>query len=113
MRRAPQKVVPHEAVEVVGRRRADVRLHVDDRRSSSSAADGQRGRDARRRLERRALGHVDDDLELALVVERQHLHLDELERDERDRPQQQARPRRPGRSRARRPLAMSGSITRR
>ena len=90
VRSAPQKVVPHEAVEVVGRRHAHVLLDVDDRLIVQGGR-RQRRRDARRRLERRALGHVDHDLELALVVERHHLHRHQFERDQRDGRQQQHR----------------------
>ena len=90
VRSAPQKVVPHEAVEVVGRRHAHVLLDVDDRLIVQGGR-RQCRRDARRRLERRALGHVDHDLELALVVERHHLHRHQFERDQRDGRQQQGR----------------------
>ena len=39
-------------------------------------------------LERTVLRHVEDDLELALVVEGQHFHLHETERNEGERPQE-------------------------
>ena len=83
--------MPHEAVEVVRRRGADVALDVGDSRDRSTLR--SRGRWPRARFARAAVpfGHVDDDLEFALVVERQHLHLHELERHERDRRQQQQR----------------------
>ncbi len=45
--------------------------------------------DARGLFERRPFGHVDDHLELALVVERQHLHFDELYVDQRHGAEQQ------------------------
>ena len=41
-------------------------------------------------FERAAFGHVEDDLEFALVVERQHLHLHPADAHERHRAQQQA-----------------------
>ncbi len=88
VRAAAEKVVTHQAVEVVRRRQADVALHVDDARVLQDFT-GELRRDARRLLEGRALGHVHDHLELALVVERQHLDGDELERHERHRREQQ------------------------
>ena len=45
--------------------------------------------DTSRVLERRPLGHIHHHLELALVVERQHLDGDELERHERHRREEQ------------------------
>ena len=84
VRCAAQEVVPHQAVEVVRRRRAGVALHVDDARDRFSTS-ARASRRPRGLLERRALGHVDDHLELALVVERQHLDRDDAERHERHR----------------------------
>jgi hypothetical protein len=106
-----QKVMPDEAVEIVGTRYAHVLLDVDD---GLILHDGrrQRRRDARRRLERRALGHVDHDLELALVVERHHLQLHELERTSAAAASSRAAT--PARKIARLvPLAMRRPITRR
>ena len=80
----------HQAVEVVGRGDAGVGLEVHDLGLLLDDG-GQLAGDARRFFERRAFGHVDDDLELALVVERQHLHLDEADADESDRAEQQHR----------------------
>jgi len=72
VRRAAEEVVPDQPVEVVGGRRAGVDLvvlHLGDA--------GEDGADLPRHagglFEGRPLRHVDDDLELALVVERQHL----------------------------------------
>ncbi len=87
MRKLAHEVVPHEAVEVVGRRGADVGLDVGDRRLSQRRLRERRGH-ARRLLQRRAFRQVHDDLELALVVEGEHLHLDEAERHQRDREEQ-------------------------
>ena len=88
VRAAAEKVVTHQAVEVVRRRQADVTLHVDDAHVLQDFMGQLRG-DTSRVLERRPLGHVHDHLELALVVERQHLDGDELERHERRRRQEQ------------------------
>ena len=52
-------------------------------------ARGQRGGHARGFFERGSVGHVHDHLKFALVVEGQHLDLDELEVEQRDRPEQQ------------------------
>ena len=90
VRRPAQKVVTHEPVEVVRRRRADVLLHVDDGLVLQRGR-GQGGGDTRRGFEGRALRHVDHHLELALVVEGQHLDRHQLERHERHGGQQQHR----------------------
>ena len=73
----PQVVLPHEAVEVDRRRGAGVALVVGDlgHRRDVRAHRAQHGGGA---LDRRSGGHVDDDLELGLVVERQHLEDDQL-----------------------------------
>ena len=85
---APQEVVAHQAVEVVGRGDAGVGLEIHDLGLLLDDG-GQFAGDAGRLFERRSLGHVDDDLELALVVERQHLHLDEADADESHRAEEQ------------------------
>ena len=85
---APQEIVPHEAIEIVRAGRAGINLIVDDLRLPAQIT-SQRLRHARRLLERRAVGHVDDHLELALIVEGQHLDLHPFQRDERDRRKQQ------------------------
>ena len=87
---APQEVVPHQAVEVVGRGNAGVGLEVHNLGLLLDDG-GQFAGDARGFFERGSLGHVDDDLELALVVERQHLHLDEADADEDDRAEEHRR----------------------
>ncbi len=84
----PHVVMPHQAVEVVRRRGARVGLDVDDFFLMEHLL-GQQPRDARGLFERGARRHVDDDLELALVVERQHLHFDEADVDQRHRAEQQ------------------------
>ena len=77
----------HQSVEVVRRRRSHVSLDVDHF-ALLLRLFGQQLRDARRFFERGAVGHVDDHLELALVVERQHLDLDEAEVEQGDGGQQ-------------------------
>jgi hypothetical protein len=72
VRAATEKVVTHQAVEVVRRRQADIALHVDDARVLQDFMCELRG-DTSRVLEGRPLGHIHHYLELALVVEWQHL----------------------------------------
>ena len=78
---APVEIMADEPIEIVGRGRAGVDLIIGhlgllrDRRGH--LAGGAQGL-----LERRALGQIDDHLELALVVEGQHLHLHEADPDE-------------------------------
>jgi len=72
-----------EAVEVDRRRRARVGLEVGDLGHRGNVG-GELGQHRRGALDRRARGHVDDHLELALVVERQHLQHHELHDRERD-----------------------------
>ena len=78
-----QVVLPHQAVEVDRARDAGVGLVVlhfrHDRDPGRHFA-----QHARRPLQRRAGRHVDDHLELRLVVERQHLQHHQLDRRERD-----------------------------
>jgi len=76
-----QEVVPHQAVEVVRRRRAGVRLQVHHLGVFQHLL-GQAAGDHRGGLQGGPLGHVHDDLELALVVEGKHLDLDELDEDQ-------------------------------
>ena len=89
--RAPgawREVVADQPVEVVRRRGSDVDLevrHIGDGRQDVA----ELRRHARGVLERGPLRHVDDHLELALVVERKHLHPDQLEDDQRAGGQQQ------------------------
>src|SRR5206468_689996 len=78
---SPQKIVAHEPVEVVRRGGSGVGLEVHYFRLLSDDS-GQLAGNPRGLFEGCAFGHVDDDLELALVVERQHLHLDEADADE-------------------------------
>jgi hypothetical protein len=78
--------VTHQTVGAGGR--ADILLHVHHGLVLERSR-RQRRRDPRGRFERGALRHVDHDLELALVVERKHLHGDQAERHECHRPQQQ------------------------
>ena len=84
------EVVTHQAVEIVGRGDTgidlvvgDFRLRADRRRHLPRHGSGL--------LQRSALRHVQDDLKLALVVKRQHLHLHPAEADRRHGPKQQHR----------------------
>ena len=77
VRTLAQVVLAHEAVEVDRRGGADVDLVVDD------LGDGLEIRChfveyPSRVFDGRAFGHIEDDLELRLVVERQHFHDDEV-----------------------------------
>src|SRR5690242_18302781 len=78
----------NQSVEVVRRSGPRVSLHVDDYLRPHGLG-VERYRHASRLLERRAVGHVDDYLELALVIEREHLHLHEADVDETHRGEQQ------------------------
>ena len=87
--RAPaQKVVTDQAVEVVGSRGPHVRLVVRHLRLRANGV-GEGLRHAVGLLEGRAFGHVYDNLELALVVEGEHLDAHPLHRDERHRAEQE------------------------
>ncbi len=88
VRAAAQEVVAHEAVEIERRGDAGVDLVIGDLRFRADGG-GDLARGLRGAFERAALGHVQDDLELALVVEGQHFHLHPAERDGRHREQQQ------------------------
>ena len=76
--RAPQEVVAHEAVEVEGGGVARVELEVLHLGHGREVRLHLPGR-LERHLQGSALGVVDQHLELALVVEREHLDLDEAE----------------------------------
>ena len=77
---AAHEVVAHQAVEVEGGGDAGVNLVIRhlrlDAHGGGDFAGGLGGA-----FQRAAFGHVEDDLELALVVERQHLHLHPAEAD--------------------------------
>ena len=88
VRPPPQEVVAHQPVEVVGRGGPDVHLIVHHFRHAGDDVADLPGR-GRGLLEGRPFRHVDHHLELALVVERQHLHLHHPERDERRGTEQQ------------------------
>ena len=83
-----QKVVPHQAVEIERRRRARVNLHVAHFRLRQQRV-RHLPRHRRGLLQRAVIRHVEDDLELALVVEGQHFHLHETKRNQREGPEQQ------------------------
>ena len=82
VRTRPQKIVTHEPVEVVRSGGAGVDLGADDLGEPRQRV-RHLGQGPVRRLERRSLGKVDDDLELVLVVEGQHLDDHDAERHER------------------------------
>ncbi len=88
VRARAQVVVTHQAVEVDRRGGAGVELEVGDLGHLGQVV-GDLAGDARGGLERRALGHVDHHLELALVVEGQHLDADQLRRHQRHGAQKQ------------------------
>ncbi len=104
VRSAPQVVMAHQSVEIVGRRRSHIGLDVHHL-ALLLRFFGKQLRHARRFFERCAGGHIDDHLELALVVERQHLDLDEAEVEQRDRRPAAGPPRRRQSSSAGRPGA--------
>jgi len=84
LRRAPQVVLAHEAVEIDRRRRAGIGLIVAHFRNPLHLQ-RELVQHAGRGLERRSLRQVHDYLEFGLVVERQHLEHHELHGDETDR----------------------------
>ena len=88
VRLAAHVVVADQSVEVIRARSSGVGLIVQDIRLPCKLA-AQRLRHSRGLLERRAVGHVDDDLQFALVVERQHLHADQPQRNQCHRRQKQ------------------------
>ena len=71
---APHEVVAHQAVEVEGGGHARVDLVIGYLRLDAHRG-GNLASGLGRALQRAAFRHVEDDLEFALVVERQHLHL--------------------------------------
>ena len=79
IRLVAQVVVAHEAIEVVRAGEPRVGLVVGDLGLLGEVVPEEL-RHALRLLQRCSVGHVDDDLELALVIEGKHLHLDEFER---------------------------------
>ena len=90
IRLAAHVVVAHQPVEVIGAGGSGISLVVQDIRLPRKFIT-QRLSDSRCLFERRAVRHIDDDLQFALVVERQHLHAHQSQRHERDRDQQQHR----------------------
>ena len=88
VRTAAHVIVAYQAVEVVGGGGAHVGLQVDDLGLLQCGAAQRIGRTGGL-FERGSVRHVHDHLELALVVERQHLHFHELDIEERDRAEQQ------------------------
>ena len=76
IRLAAHVVVAHQSVEVIRPGCSGVRLVVQHVRLPSEFISQRLGH-ARRLLKGSAVGHVDDHLEFALVIERQHLYFDE------------------------------------
>ena len=72
VRLAAHVVVAHQPVEVIGPGGSRVSLIVQYVRLPRKLIAERLG-DARRLLQRRAVGHIDDNLQFALVVEWQHL----------------------------------------
>ncbi len=83
-----QIVMPDKSVEVIRAGESGIELIVRHLRLLAEVL-AERLTNACCLLQRGAVGHVDDNLELALVVERQHLYLHQLERNERDSGKQQ------------------------
>src|SRR5688572_2432360 len=84
VRTAPQKVVTDQTVEVIGRGCADIHLIIGHFRNSAYIVRNL----TRHRgglFERRAFGHVNDHLKLALVIEWQHLYAHELQSHQTER----------------------------
>ncbi len=91
---AAQVILAHEAVEIDRCRRSGEGLVVGDLGNLRQV--GAHFAQRRRRAFERSSGrHVDDDLELRLVVERQHLHHDQLERRQCERDRDQRRDAKP------------------
>ena len=86
---AAHEVVPHESVEIEGRGGAGIDLDVADLGLAANSG-GHFAGNAGGLLQRGALGRVDHDLELRLVVEGQHLDLHRPEADQAYRGEQQA-----------------------
>src|ERR1035441_5774611 len=81
-------VMPHQAVEVEWGCRAHVSLEIDHFRLAQRRG-GELAGNPGGFFKRGAVGHVHDHLKFALVVEGQHLDLDELEVEERTRAHEQ------------------------
>ena len=88
VRTGAHEVVANEPVEVERRRRSGVHLGALHLRHAAQVARDLLAERVRR-LERRALGKIEDHLELALVVEGQHLHLHRLHEEQPHRHEQQ------------------------
>ena len=88
VRPAAQVIVADQAVEVVRTRGAGVGLEIHDFGLLRGFL-RQCLRDSRGFFQGGSVGHVDDDLELALVVKGEHLHLDESEIEQRAGAEQQ------------------------
>ena len=73
VRALAQKIMAHESVEIIWRGDAGVDLVIGHFRFRADGG-GDFARGLRGAFERAALGHVQDHLELALVIEREHFH---------------------------------------
>jgi hypothetical protein len=85
---ATHEVVTHEAVEVVGRGDTGIDLVIGHFRLGADRG-GHLASDGGGFFQGRAFRHVQDDLELALVVEGQHFHLHPADADGRHAREQQ------------------------
>src|SRR5687768_10996376 len=85
---APQKIMADQTVEVIGRGGADIHLIIGHFRNTAHIVRNL----TRHRgglFERRAFGHINNHLKLALVIERQHLYTHELQSHQTERQKQQ------------------------
>jgi hypothetical protein len=87
---AAHEIVPDQAVEIEGGGGADVDLVIGDLGFGADGG-GDFAGDLGGQFEGAAFGHVEDDLELALVVEGQHLHLHPADADRGHRGEEQER----------------------
>jgi len=83
MRLGPQKIMPHQPVEIIRSRGAHIHLDVFYFGNAHKII-----RDLRDHLLRfclcRTVRHIEDHLELILVIKGQHLHADQFQRDQQD-----------------------------
>ena len=87
-RPAAHEIMAHQAVEIEGPGGAGIDLGVDHLRLGGDRG-GHFARHVGGGFQAAALRHVEDDLELALVVKRQHLHLHPADADQRHAAEQQ------------------------
>ena len=82
---ASQEIVSHQAVEIERRGRAGVDLVINDLRFLADRQGNLAG-GLDCLFQREAFGHIENDLELVFVVERQHLHLHPVDSQQTHRP---------------------------